>query len=100
MQATEMIKQYNLKFFPDDLDHKKLQIFVNRLVVTDELNKLRGQRETNEVYVQALEKECRYYKRYSAIISGVFLGCAALYNGLFGVWEWSVLTLVTLFMSA
>lgn len=55
--------------------------------------------EVDQIYVQALENEARYYRRYFHIISVVFMVYAMITSGLWGVWWWTVLTLVVMFAS-
>lgn len=58
LQALDRIVEYNSIILPSVVDRKKLQLFVNRLVVYDELNKLKNAK----VNIQAPDKQNRFYK--------------------------------------
>lgn len=99
MQALNKVVEYNSRILPSDLDRKKLQLFVNRLVVTDELNKLKNAK-VDAVYMQALEQQNRFYFKYSNTITMVFMAYAFFTEGVAGFWKNAALTFVSLLASS
>ena len=98
-QAINKINEYNSIIFPNELDRKKLQLFVNRLVVTDELNKLKNAK-VDAVYMQALEQQNRFYFKYSNAITVLFMSYAFFTEGVAGFWKYAPLTFASLLASS
>ncbi len=98
-QAINKVNEYNSMFFPSYIDRKKLQLFVNRLVVTDELNQLKNVK-VDAVYIQALENQNRFYFKYSNAMTVLFMGYAFFTEGLAGFLKYSIMTVGALLASS
>ena len=99
MQALNKVVEYNSRILPSELDRKKLQLFVNRLVVTDELNKLKNAK-VDAVYIQALENQNRFYFKYCNAITVIFMGYSLMIEGWTGFWKYAALTFASLLASS
>ncbi len=99
MQALNKVVEYNSRILPSELDRKKLQLFVNRLVVTDELNKLKNAK-VDAVYIQALENQNRFYFKYCNAITVIFMGYSLMIEGWTGFCKYAALTFASLLASS
>lgn len=99
VQAHIQVLKYNNTILPSVKDRKKLQMYINRLVVMDDLNRYSTNTHVDQVYIKSLETDVKFTRRMVTLLAGCLMCVNIYYEGFKGFWKFLGLTFCSALVS-